>query len=92
MFAPRREPPQQRSLDLEEVRLVSDLRIMHAKVDELFHLVANLRKRHSESDVVTYADEKVLAENIGKIDEIYLWFVDIKDERDRLKDDYQKLP
>ncbi len=65
---------------------------MHAKVDELFHLVTNLRKRHSESDVVTYADEKVLAENIGKIDEIYLWFIDIKDERDRLKDDYQKLP
>jgi hypothetical protein len=92
MFAPRRVPPDQRHLDLEEIRLISDLRIMHAKVDELYQLVCNLRKRHSESDIVRYADEKVLAENIRKVDELYLWFVNIKEERDRSKGDYRKLP
>jgi hypothetical protein len=65
---------------------------MHAKVDELYQLVCNLRKRHSESDIVRYADEKVLAENIRKVDELYLWFVNIKEERDRSKGDYRKLP
>jgi hypothetical protein len=92
MFAPRKQPPDRRSLDLEEVRLISDLRIMHSKVDELYQIVANLRKRHSETDIITYADEKVLGENIRKIDEIYIWFVNIKEERDRSKGEYHKLP
>jgi hypothetical protein len=63
--------------------LVSDLRIMHAKVDELHHIVSNLRKRHSENDVIEYADESVLSENISRVDEIYLWFVKIKEQRGR---------
>ena len=91
MFAPRKEPPHQRSLDLEEIRLVSDLRIMHAKVDELYQIVTNMRRRHSESDIILYADEKVLTENIHKVDEIYLWFVRIKEERDRSKGEYHDL-
>jgi hypothetical protein len=91
MFAPRKEPPHQRFLDLEEIRLVSDLRIMHAKVDELYQMVTNMRRRHSESDIIVYADEKVLTENIHKVDEIYLWFVRIKEERDRIKGDYHDL-
>ena len=41
-----------RSLDIHEIRLVSDLRIMHAKVDELFHVVENLKRRHDHSDIV----------------------------------------
>jgi hypothetical protein len=59
-------------MDLEKLRLVSDLRIMHSKVDELHHIVSNLRQRHSESDVIEFADESVLAENIRRVDEIYL--------------------
>lgn len=73
----------ERALDIAEVRLISDLRIMHAKVDELFQVVSHLRQRHSEEDVYKYADEPVISENIKRIDEIYLWFVKIKEERDR---------
>jgi hypothetical protein len=92
MFAPRKEHPSQRALDLEEIRLVSDLRIMHAKVDELYQIVSNLRKRHNESDIIVYADQKVLAHNIHKVDEIYLWFVKIKEERDRDRGEYSEIP
>jgi hypothetical protein len=92
MFSPRKEHPSQRALDLEEIRLVSDLRIMHAKVDELYQIVSNLRKRHNESDIIVYADQKVLAHNIHKVDEIYLWFVKIKEERDRDRGEYSEIP
>ena len=92
MFAPRKEHPSQRALDLEEIRLVSDLRIMHAKVDQLYQIVSNLRKRHNESDIIVYADQKVLAHNIHKVDEIYLWFVKIKEERDRDRGEYSEIP
>jgi hypothetical protein len=88
MFAPRKNSDEKRNLDIQEIRLISDLRIMHAKVDELFQIVCNLRKRHSESDIVSYADELVLTEDIQRVDETYLWFVQIKEERDRLKGDY----
>ena len=70
------------ALDVEEVRLVADLRIMHTKVNELFSVVEYLRKRHSDSDIVKYADYEVLADNIRKSDQIYLWFVKVKEERD----------
>ncbi len=64
---------------IEEIRLISDLRIMHAKVDELHHIVTNLKRRHDEGAIHKYADRRVLAENIGKVDEIYLWFLSLKD-------------
>ena len=92
MFARKKEPLHLRSLDLDEIRLVSDLRILHAKVDELYQTATSLRKRHSESDIVAYADEKVLSENIHKVDEIYLWSVRIKEERDRNRGEYNNLP
>lgn len=69
-----------RWLTIEEVRIVSDLRIMHAKVDELHQLVDALKKRHSEGDIVKYADQPILTEDIRKVDEIYLWFVRLKEE------------
>ncbi len=69
-----------RWLTIEEVRIVSDLRIMHAKVDELYQLVAALKRRHDEADVVKYADQPILTEDIQKVDEIYLWFVRLKEE------------
>jgi hypothetical protein len=74
-----------RSFDIEEIRLISDLRIMHAKVDELHGIIENLKKRHDEGDIVKYADYRVLAEDIRKVDEIYLWFVRVKEERDGSK-------
>lgn len=68
-----------RWLTIEEVRVVSDLRIMHAKVDELYNLVTALKGRHDESDVVKYADQPILTQDIQKVDEIYLWFVRLKE-------------
>jgi hypothetical protein len=69
-----------RSLTIEEVRLVSDLRIMHSKVDEIYQVVKALRTRHDEAAILRYADQPVLTEDIQKIDEIYLWFVKLKEE------------
>ena len=62
------------------MRLVSDLRIMHSKVDEIYEIVKALRTRHDEAAIVRYADQPVLTEDIQKIDEIYLWFVKLKEE------------
>jgi hypothetical protein len=69
-----------RSLSIEEVRIVSDLRIMHAKVAELSQLVAALKERHDEFDVVKYADQPILTKDIQMVDAIYLWFVRVKEE------------
>ena len=70
------------SLDIQEVRLISDLRIMHSKVDELHNIVESLKHRHNEADIVKYADYEILAEDIRKVDEIYLRFVKVKEERE----------
>jgi hypothetical protein len=79
---PKRTPQEVESrwLTIQEVRLVSDLRIMHAKVDEIYEVVKALRTRHDEAAIVRYADQPVLTEDIRKIDEIYLWFVKLKEE------------
>ena len=68
-----------RALTIDEIRIVSDLRIMHAKVDELFHLVTALKSRHDEAAIVKYADQPVLTEDVQKVDSIYLWFVKLKE-------------
>lgn len=73
------QPTSGRWLDVDEVRLVSDLRIMHAKVDELYHIIANLKRRNSASEIQKYADHPVLNEDIARVDEIYQWFVSLKD-------------
>ncbi len=70
-------------LTIDEVRLVSDLRIMHAKVDELYQIISKIKRHFDEAAICQYADAPVLAENIIKIDEIYLWFVKLKEERER---------
>ena len=70
------------TLDIEEIRLIADLRVMHTKVNELHGIIEYLKKRHAESDIVKYADYDLLAEDIRKSDEIYLWFVKVKEERD----------
>lgn len=69
-----------RALDIEEVRLVADLRVMHSKVDELYQIVTNLKRRHDQADIHTYADQRVLSEDITRVDEIYLWFLSLKEE------------
>jgi len=80
------KPTHGRWLDVEEVRLISDLRIMHSKVDELYQIVANLKRRHTSADIQKYADQPVLNEDITRVDEIYLWFVRLKE----LRNDHQK--
>jgi hypothetical protein len=70
-------------LTVNEIRLVADLRIMHAKVDELYQITKLLQQRHAKLDVVEYADKPVLNEDIRKVDELYLWFVQLKEEADR---------
>jgi hypothetical protein len=79
-------PTQDRWLDVDEVRLVSDLRIMHSKVDELYQIVANLKRRHSGADIRKYADHPVLNEDIARVDEIYLWFVKLKEQHAKNED------
>ena len=73
----------ERPLDIEEIRLVSDLRIMHAKVDELYNIVKGLKRHHNEGRIVEYSDRRLLAEDIASVDEIYLWFVKVKEETER---------
>lgn len=74
------QPTGDRWLDVDEIRLISDLRIMHSKVDELYHVVCNLKRRHSSPDIRKYADQPVLNEDIARVDEIYLWFVSLKEQ------------
>jgi hypothetical protein len=87
----RNSTEQDNPLNLEEVRLVSDLRIMHSKVDELHHVVDNLKRRHSHQDIFQYADVPVLAEDIRRVDEIYRWFVKLKEEAERQGHNVGKL-
>ena len=49
MFAAREKDVQNRALEIDEVRLVADLRIMHSKVDELYQVVKSLREHHDET-------------------------------------------
>jgi hypothetical protein len=69
-----------RALEIEEVRLIGDLRIMHSKVDELYQIVASLKRRHDEARIHKYADQPVLSEDIARVDEIYLWFIGLKEQ------------
>lgn len=80
-----KQPIPERWLNVDEVRLVSDLRIMHSKVDELYQIVTNLKRRHSGADIHKYADQPVLNEDIARVDEIYLWFVVLKDQESNSK-------
>jgi len=72
-------------LDIEEVRLIADLRIMHAKVHELFEIVSVLKRGREESFIRKYADHVMLEKDIQRVDEIYLWFVSLKEERLKLR-------
>lgn len=75
----------ERGLDIGEVRLVADLRIMHAKVQELFEVVSVLKRGHEENYIRRYADHAMLEKDIQRVDEIYLWFLRLKEEGLKLK-------
>jgi len=72
-------------LGIDEVRLVADLRIMHAKVHELFEVVSVLKRGHEENYIRRYADHAMLEKDIQRVDEIYLWFLRLKEEGLKLK-------
>lgn len=78
------KPARGHGLDTEEVRLIADLRIMHAKVYELFEIVSVIKRRHHENAIRRYADHTMLDQDIQRVDEIYLWFVRLKEEGLRL--------
>ena len=69
-----------RWLDVDEIRLIADLRVMHSKVDELFHVVSNLKRRHDDDAIHKYADQRVLSEDIDRVDELYMWFLRLKEQ------------
>ncbi len=71
-------------LNIDQVRLISDLRIMHAKVYELFEIVSVIKKRHDEASIRRFSDHTMLDQDIKRVDEIYLWFIGLKEERMRL--------
>lgn len=72
-------------VDIEEVRLIADLRIMHAKVHELFEIVSVLKRGREENFIRRYADHAMLEKDIQRVDEIYLWFVRLKEEGLKLR-------
>ena len=80
------DSPESKPLRIDEVRIVSDLRIMHSKVNELFHLVGQLKQRYDESAICAYSDEDLLSQDIERVDDIYAWFVRLREERDRNRD------
>ena len=71
--------------DIEEMRLIADLRIMHSKVHELFEVVSVLKRGREENFLRRYADHAMLEKDIQRVDEIYQWFVSLKEEGLKLK-------
>jgi hypothetical protein len=80
-----KQPVVRRWLDMEEIRVVADLRIMHSKVAELSQIVSNLKRRHSGADIHKYADQPLLNEDIARVDDIYRWFIGLKGEEKNRK-------
>jgi hypothetical protein len=72
-----------RWLDVDEVRLIADLRIMHSRVDELYQVVTNLKRRHDDDSIHKFADQRVLSEDIDRVDEMYMWFLRLKEQKRR---------
>jgi hypothetical protein len=72
-------------LDVNEVRLIADLRIMHAKVHELFEIVTVLKRGREDMEIRRYSDHAMLEKDIQRVDEIYLWFVSLKEEGLKLR-------
>lgn len=74
------QPDDPGPLTVEAARVIGDLRIMHAKVDELHEVVNALRERHSHAEIFTYAERELLDQDIARADEIYLFFLALKEK------------
>lgn len=81
----KKQSADERYLRIEEIRAVADLRIMHSKVNELFQVISVLKRRHPEMAIREYADHKMLDEDIRRVDEIYLWFIGLKEDGLKLR-------
>ncbi|HKD81425.1 MAG TPA: hypothetical protein VKH81_17150 [Candidatus Angelobacter sp.] len=81
----KKQQADERYLRIEEIRAVADLRIMHSKVNELFQVISVLKRRHPEMAIREYADHKMLDEDIRRVDEIYLWFIGLKEDGLKLR-------
>ena len=75
----------ERFLRIEEIRVVADLRIMHSKVNELYQVISVLKGRHPEMAIREYADQRMLDDDIKRVDEIYLWFIGLKEQGLKLR-------
>ena len=75
----------ERFLRIEEIRVVADLRIMHSKVNELYQVISVLKRRHPEMAIREYADHRMLDDDIKRVDEIYLWFIGLKEQGLKLR-------
>lgn len=75
----------ERFLRVEEIRAIADLRIMHSKINELYQVVSVLKRRHPEMAIREYADQRMLDDDIKRVDEIYLWFIGLKEEGLKLR-------
>ena len=69
------------ALGVDQMRLISDLRILHSKVDELLTIMDRIRKRHDPEAVIEFSDRKALTDDIHAVDQIYMWFVKLDEER-----------
>jgi len=75
----------ERLIRVEEIRAIADLRIMHSKINELYQVVSVLKRRHPEMAIREYADQRMLDDDIKRVDEIYLWFIGLKEEGLKLR-------
>jgi hypothetical protein len=53
-------------------------------VHELFEIVSVIKSGHEENAIRRYSDQVMLEKDIQRVDEIYLWFVRLKEEGLRL--------
>jgi hypothetical protein len=54
-------------------------------VHELFEVVSVLKRGHDENFIRQYADHAMLEKDIQRVDEIYLWFIRLKEEGLKLR-------
>lgn len=68
------------SLDIDEIRLIAICASCTPKWMNCTISSPTLTKsRHNAVSIHEYADQPVLAEDIARVDEIYLWFLRLKE-------------
>jgi hypothetical protein len=78
-------PLENRAPNVQEIRLIADLRFMHNRVLELIAFVDELKSRHDVGEIVKYADEPLLLLDIQRVDHAYQYYLDLKEELERRK-------